>query len=264
MGEYGIINVSVSNHYSRPSSVSDVVTQGLLGEKVQIINSQATHIQIQQDDGYQSWIPEDQLVPEITPVGEIKTVRSHFMSIFASSSTTALRIRDAVIGCRLQVVEAQDGWYRVILPDGVEGWAQMGNFAPLPRFSASSILSVAKEFLGYQYFWGGRTPKGFDCSGFVQTVFALHGVQLPRDAWQQQQNHQISTDYLDAQPGDLLFFSNKPDTVTHVAISLGQQRYIHASGWVRMDSFDESDPVFNRQRSQNFVSVNRYSNTDKS
>ncbi len=256
--EYGVINVSVSTHYSEPASTSAVTTQGLLGEKVEILERQPTHILIRQKDRYQSWIPEDQLVPEVSPVGETFQVRSHFMPLFISPTSDSLRIRDAVIGCQLQVADAQAGWYQVVLPDGAVGWAEKENFAGLPRCSKESILLLAQEFLGYQYFWGGCTPKGFDCSGFVQTVFSLHGVQLPRDAWQQQQQHQISSNYIDAKPGDLLYFSNKPGRVTHVAISLGQQQYIHASGWIRLDSFNENDDIFTKQRSQSFVSVNRY------
>ncbi len=74
--EYGVINVSVSNHYSKPSSVSDVVTQGLLGEKVEIIETRETHIRVRQQDGYISWIPEDQLVPNVSPVGELFQARA--------------------------------------------------------------------------------------------------------------------------------------------------------------------------------------------
>lgn len=256
--EYGHINVSVSSHYSAPTSTSDTVTQGLLGEKVAILERQPTHILVQQKDGYQSWVPEDQLVLEGSQSGEKLLIRNHFVSLFSAPSKTSRRIRDAVIGCYLQVVDAKGDWNRVVLPDGEEGWTEINNFGSFPQFSTSSILSLAQEFLGYQYLWGGRSPKGFDCSGFVQTVFGLHGLQLQRDAWQQQQYHQISTNYHDAQPGDLLFFSTKPETVTHVAISLGEERYIHASGWVRLDSFNENDSVFTKQRAQSFVSVNRY------
>ena len=256
--KYGIINVSVSTHYLEPESTSAVTTQGLLGEKVEILDTQLTHIQICQKDGYHSWIAKDQLVPETPSIGKELLVRSHFMPVLASPALDSLQIRDAVIGCRLQVDTIQDGWCKIILPDGIVGWAQQKNFAAIQPVSIESILSLAKEFLGYPYFWGGTTPKGFDCSGLVQTVFGLHGVKLLRDSWQQQQHHQVSTDYHDAQPGDLLFFSGKPDTVTHVAISLGQQRYIHASGWVRLDSFNENDDVFEKQRAQSFISVNRY------
>jgi SH3-like domain-containing protein len=257
----GVINVSVSNHYSKPSSISDVVTQGLLGEKVEIIETRETHSKIRQHDGYVSWIPVDQLVTATDPVGEVALIRSHFVPIYSSPSCIAPRIRDAVVGSQLQILTYQDDWCQIILPDESFGWVGREHFASMLPFSSESIISVAQEFLGYQYFWGGSTPKGFDCSGFVQRVFSLHGLTLPRDAWQQQQYHQVSTDYNDAQPGDLLFFSRQSNKVTHVAISLGEQRYIHASGWIRLDSFNEDDENFTRQRSSEFVSVNRYPQT---
>jgi hypothetical protein len=258
MMEYGVINVSVSNHYSKPTSVSDVVTQGLLGEKVEILEIQETHVRIRQQDGYKSWIPEDQLVTDTDQIGDPTLVRSHFVPIYISPDFASPRIRDAVIGSQLQVVDTQDGWCQIVLPDGIVGWVEQDHFALPLQFSSGSIVSLAQEFLGYQYFWGGRTPKGFDCSGFVQMVFGLHGVRLPRDSWQQQQYQQISTNYLDARSGDLLFFSHQSSKVTHVAISLGEQKYIHASGWIRLDSFNEEDQDFTRQRSTEFVSVNRY------
>ena len=259
MADIGVINVSVSNHYRNSSSISDVTTQGLLGEQVETLERGETHIHIRQQDGYKSWIPEDQIVPWTEVSGLDVLVRSHFMRIYSQPLKSSEGVRDAVIGSTLKAVDEQDEWYRIALPDGTCGWAEKVHFGIVPDFSPENVISLAREFLGYQYFWGGLTPKGFDCSGFVQTVFKLHGVKLLRDAWQQQEHHQISTNFLDAQPGDLLFFSGKPNRVTHVAISLGQQRYIHASGWVRLDSFNENDDVFERQRAQSFVSVNRYS-----
>ena len=259
MGKCGIVNVSVSNHYSAPSSSSEIVTQGLLGEAVEILEEKPTHILIKQADGYQSWIPEDQLVSAPQPVtGDAIYVRSHFLRIYAEPCISAQGVRDAVIGCRLLAVDEQNEWYRVILPDGVSGWAEKKHFQALAKYSTANIVSLAKEFLGYQYAWGGLSPKGFDCSGFVQTIHRLHNISLPRDAWQQQQQGFISTNHLDAQSGDLLFFSSQPGKVTHVAISLGDQQYIHASGWVRLDSFRETDEIFTKQRLDQFISVNRY------
>ena len=262
MSKDGIINVSVSSHYRDSSSASEVVTQGLLGEQVEILEESATHIHIRQKDGYQSWIPEEQLVPWVEMDGRDVLVRSHFMRLYSQPSELSDAVRDAVIGSTLKAVDEQDEWYRVALPDGSFGWAEKGHFGTLPKFTPENVISLAQEFLGYQYLWGGLSPKGFDCSGFVQTVFRLHGVQVPRDSWQQQQNQQLSTDYLDAQPGDLLFFSASPDKVTHVAIALEEQRYIHASGWVRLEGFREDDPVFSQQRSGSFTSVNRYQYMD--
>ncbi|MCK5915311.1 MAG: C40 family peptidase, partial [Deltaproteobacteria bacterium] len=234
MSNIGVINVSVSSHYRDSSSVSDVTTQGLLGEQVEILEKGATHIYIRQKDGYQSWIPDDQIVLLTEIEGQDVVVRSHFIRLYSQPTESSVAVRDAVIGSTLKTVGEQDGWYRIALPDGTFGWAEKNHFKAMSVFSPQGIISLAEEFLGYQYFWGGLTPKGFDCSGFVQTVFGLHGVQLPRDTWQQQQHHQVSTNFLDARPGDLLYFSGKPGQVTHVAIALGQLKYIHASGWIKI------------------------------
>ena len=259
MAEHGIINVSVSNHYRECLNTTDITTQGLLGERVEILEQRQTHVHVRQGDSYQSWVSEGQIVPAVDFEGREVMVRSHFMRIYAQPSTSSEGIRDAVIGCRLTAVEEQDLWYRVVLPDGTIGWAERRHFGTMGSFSVDNIIGLAREFLGYQYFWGGRTPKGFDCSGYVQTVFQLHGVQILREAWLQQLHHQVSADYRDAQPGDLLFFSDRPDKVTHVGISLGDQKFIHASGWVRVNSFNEQDADFSAKRRDGFTSVNRYS-----
>jgi hypothetical protein len=105
--------------------------------------------------------------------------------------------------------------------------------AELPqRFpcEASAITRTARRFFeGASYLWGGVTPWGADCSGLVQTTFALHGVSLPRDAWQQASVGQtVDTDPLDAREGDLLFFSDRDDChITHVAIALGNAGIVH-------------------------------------
>jgi hypothetical protein len=113
---------------------------------------------------------------------------------------------------------------------------------------ASAITRTARRYFeGTSYLWGGVTPWGADCSGLVQTTFALHGVQLPRDAWQQASaGIPADVDPLDAREGDLLFFSDRADRhITHVAISLGHASLVHLAlgrggfGIERLD--DESD-----------------------
>lgn len=181
------------------------------------------------------------------------------MRIHKKPSTMSDGIRDGVVGCTLKVVDEEDNWYKIVLPDGITGWAEKRHFGSFLPFSAESIIRQAREFLGYQYSWGGCSPKGFDCSGFVQTVFRLHGVTIPRDSWQQQEQNLFSTDYRNALPADLLFFGKTPERATHVAIALGNQRFIHASGWVRYNSFREKDEDFSSRQLQTFISVNRYS-----
>ena len=96
------------------------------------------------------------------------------------------------------------------------------------------MLGLAKKYINAPYQWGGRSPFGIDCSGFVQTVFKMNGYTLPRDAGDQfTAGKEVAID--DAQPGDLAFFYNDKKVVTHVGIVLGEQKIIHASGKVRID-----------------------------
>ena len=98
-----------------------------------------------------------------------------------------------------------------------------------PARGEAIVGSALALFEGTSYQWGGVTPWGADCSGLVQTTFALHGVQLPRDAWQQASSGVPGDpDPLSAREGDLLFFSDGADRhITHVAISLGEGAIVH-------------------------------------
>jgi len=256
------INVSVSNHYREPTYASEITSQGVLGERVEIIEQRPLFTKILQADGYTSWISSDQVYPGPIQDGKSVTVTDHFMRIRREPSRTSEGIRDAVVGCTLRVIQEIDDWYQIILPDNLTGWAEKRQFGHFPSFSPENILSLAREFLGYHYFWGGRSPKGFDCSGFVQTVFGLLGITLPRDSWQQQLVHIVSDDFHQARPGDLLFFAKTPERVTHVAIAVGSLRFIHASGWVRYNSFRENDADYSPEHLKTFVSVNRFQSKD--
>jgi cell wall-associated NlpC family hydrolase len=101
-----------------------------------------------------------------------------------------------------------------------------------------SISSTALSLRGAPYRDGGETPKGFDCSGFVQYVFAQHGVSVPRDVRRQ---FQVGTrvDPTILEPGDLVFFTTVAPGASHVGISVGGDQFVHApsgSGAVRVDN----------------------------
>ncbi len=131
-----------------------------------------------------------------------------------------------------------------------------------PVNAAAITQSALDYFEGTSYLWGGITPWGADCSGLVQAVFSLHGVQLRRDAWQQaQQGEPGADDLLDAETGDLLFFSDRVDGhITHVAIALGARRLVHLAlgrgGYAVERLDDESDPYVQKLR-ERFVHARR-------
>jgi len=105
---------------------------------------------------------------------------------------------------------------------------------------AARILGTADDYVGTRYVYGGTTPEGFDCSGFVQYVFQRHGVDLPRTSRQQAKVGRNVGIHLNAvRPGDLLMFASSGTRIDHVAIYAGQNRIIHSSssgGGVRYDS----------------------------
>jgi hypothetical protein len=105
-------------------------------------------------------------------------------------------------------------------------------------FDVEQMVRTAHTWLSAPYLWGGKTFMGVDCSGFVQTVFKAGGIVLPRDAWQQAEKGMEVNSLTEVKPGDLAFFQNEKQRVTHVGILLGSHEIIHASGRVRIDQID--------------------------
>jgi cell wall-associated NlpC family hydrolase len=112
----------------------------------------------------------------------------------------------------------------------------------IARGDGYAVTGTALSLRGSRYRNGGSDPSGFDCSGFVQYVFAQHGFGLPRDV-----RHLFATgapvtaDRLE--PGDLLFFATDGSDVSHVAIAIGGDQFVHApssNGSVRVETLSSS------------------------
>ncbi|MGH7718873.1 MAG: C40 family peptidase [Gemmatimonadaceae bacterium] len=105
---------------------------------------------------------------------------------------------------------------------------------------AVSVLAMADRYVGTKYVYGGTSPRGFDCSGFVQYVFAQHGVKLPRTSRQQAgAGERLSRSVSTLRPGDLMLFATDGSRVDHVAIYAGKNRIIHSSSSGRGVRYDD-------------------------
>ena len=118
------------------------------------------------------------------------------------------------------------------------------------------LLDYAKYFKGGKYVWGGTSPKGFDCSGYVQYLYKKHNVNLPRTAWAQSKKG-LSIDKNDLQKGDLLFFltdKKRGIPVTHVGIYIGNGEFIHAASKKKGIIIS---PIYHGYYAKKFVSAKR-------
>jgi cell wall-associated NlpC family hydrolase len=95
---------------------------------------------------------------------------------------------------------------------------------------ARAAVATGREYVGVPYVWGGATPDGFDCSGFVQFVYRKHGVALPRTSRQMAHAGQrVSTAIEGLREGDLMLFRGRDGIISHVALYAGQNRILHSS-----------------------------------
>lgn len=105
--------------------------------------------------------------------------------------------------------------------------------APIPAVKAAptkgdAVVTTARKYLGVPYRFGGQTPSGFDCSGFVMYVYNQHGLKLPRTADKQFAVGSVIGER-DRKPGDLVFFTTYEKGPSHCGIYVGDGKFIHAS-----------------------------------
>ena len=110
-------------------------------------------------------------------------------------------------------------------------------FGATPEAEASSYqtkaVTEAKKNLGVKYLWGGTTPRGFDCSGFVKYSYAKAGKTLPRTAAEMHRKGK-AVNQSAMKPGDLMFFAqSKASRPSHVALYLGNGKMIHAETYYK-------------------------------
>ncbi len=195
---YGRINGSRVNIRSGPSTGHSVVAQGGLGDRAYIIgiNNQWYKIIFGNTVGY---IRSDYL--DLTEIPYENRDSANAPLFFRGGKSTGTPVSPQA----LKKTDAGE--------------------IPLRQ----QIIRTAKQYIGVPYLWGGTTPGGFDCSGFVQYVFQRHGITLPRTS-KQQWEVGTSVSRSDLQPGDLVYFANTYTAgVSHLGIYVGDGQFIHAS-----------------------------------
>jgi len=105
---------------------------------------------------------------------------------------------------------------------------------------ARAAVNTGAEYVGVPYVWGGTTPDGFDCSGFVQYVYRKQGVPLPRTSRQMAHAGEAVRPVLDnLREGDLMLFRGRDGVIDHVGLYAGRDRMLHSSSSGRGVRFDD-------------------------
>jgi cell wall-associated NlpC family hydrolase len=198
----------------------------------------------------------------------------------ATPSDKAELVSQLLFGETFDVIEQQEKWTKIRLHhDAYEGWIDNKQYQIIDKISKknivdvnllhkgrvyysigsfvdfdikkkqqNSIISTAKQLLNVPYLWGGRSIFGIDCSGFVQIVYRVNGINLPRDAYQQAEVGEL-VDIENAKTNDLAYFANDAGKIIHVGIVIRNRnsiKIIHASGKVRIDILNKKG-IYNEE-----------------
>ena len=236
-GDKGICRLGVVPVRAEATDKSEQITQLLFGDHYEIIDNVPDKkwlcIRIHFDQ-YEGWIDSKQHTPISDEYYEQINNSDYKISldIFSSILHNKHRI-NVLLGSVLPISTSE-------LFQIEEQLAYNGESKSLSQKRDFEYLKqIAMMYLNAPYQWGGKTPFGIDCSGFIQQVFRICGYQLRRDASQQAKQGKEVIDLKDAQSGDLAFFENEKNKVTHVGIILEDHHIIHASGKVRKDQLEE-------------------------
>lgn len=254
-----VVNVSANYMREQASYRAENGDQALMGTMVDVIERDGYWVRIQTPDGYDAWTTDlglafmdDAQAAEYEKAPKYICV-AEYTHIYEYPSLNGPRVCDLTMGGVLLKGEATTpSWAAVTLPSGRTGWVPAGHLADYDTWlatreqSGENVANLAKKFVGVPYFWGGNTVKGFDCSGLAQFVYMMFGRMLPRNATPQAlEGEDVPVDFDLMRPGDLIFFgrkatADKPASIEHVGIWLGDGKMIHASHLVRIN--DIADP----------------------
>lgn len=233
------------------SHISEMVSQLIFGECVEITDSNKEFYKIKSlYDGYEGWCQKKQLA-----IVDDAFVKTNHTVVTTENFTHA----------------SLNGW-SILLPMGsfigneIAGNMLIGN--NVLTFNKQSVAlpafkNIVYAYLNTPYIWGGKSILGIDCSGFVQQVFKLYNIHLPRDAYQQVTYGKEVYFLAEAQEGDLAFFDNEEGKIIHVGILLNNEEIIHASAMVRIDNIDNEGIIHKAtgERTHKLRTIKRLLNT---
>ena len=227
--QYGLCYLSVVALRSEASDKSELISQVLYGDYFKVLEHRKSWSRIRLGfDKYEGWIDNKQF----QFIDELE-----YKELHKSDPLMTTDLVDFITNQKQQL-------HPILLGSALNGLSYLehtfeGAKSIGPK-DKSKLVETAVLYLNTPYLWGGKTPFGIDCSGFVQMVYKLNGFKILRDASQQASQGDALSFIEESEPGDLAFFDNNEGDIIHVGIIMKDHHMIHAHGKVRIDLLDQS------------------------
>jgi hypothetical protein len=220
--------------YAQPDSHTPLVDELLCGWPVELLRPAGPEwFHIRTHYRYEGFAPARCLCLESSHSWQQrkkKLVLQHAADVLEQPDVRAYRMTTLFRGSLIAPdgLPNDAGWQKVFLPSGAIGYTKsnfLGTYYDSPHWDGlrQRIVTAAMAYRGVQYRWGGKSPLGLDCSGLVFMAYFLNGLLLYRDAKIVPGFPVRAIPLQEIAPADLLFFPG------HVALYLGEGRYLHAT-----------------------------------
>ncbi len=260
--KHGIIIKNIADLRAKPDFRSERKSQLLYNDAIKIEKKRNSYYRVIQPDQYFGWVSQQAV--RIISSGKLKDYQAGNKFRVKSKTAKVHQLKSHNItspgflfyGTEVSCLRTQGG--NCIIKDiDDNSFSLSKNNLELAKKrknpKPNDIIKEAMKFIGVPYLWGGISPFGFDCSGFVRTIMRMFNIELARDSCDQYKTGQ-TVPYENIKPADLLFFKG------HVGIASGNEQFIHASlgeGGVAVNSLNLKAPDYRKDLFDTYLGARR-------